>query len=70
VFLDRNGLLTRPDTAGSVALNLAVGVPTVLVLSTATYLLVERPALRLRRPARTPLAASTRLPETASITAP
>jgi peptidoglycan/LPS O-acetylase OafA/YrhL len=51
VFLTRHGLLSRPDNATSVAANLAVGVPIVLAFATATYLLVERPALKLRRPA-------------------
>jgi peptidoglycan/LPS O-acetylase OafA/YrhL len=71
VFLTRHGLLSRPDHASAVAVNLAVGVPIVLVLSTATYLLVERPALRLRRPARAPVAAATRISgEAATITRP
>ena len=52
VFLERHGLLARPDTALNVAVNLAVGVPAVVALSAATYFLVERPALRLRRPLR------------------
>lgn len=60
VLLTRHGLLSRPDNASNVAVNLAVGVPIVLALATATYLLVERPALRLRRPApRLPAAAKT-----------
>jgi peptidoglycan/LPS O-acetylase OafA/YrhL len=54
VFLERHGLLARPDTALNVAVNLAVGAPTVLALSAATYFLVERPALRFRRPLRRP----------------
>jgi peptidoglycan/LPS O-acetylase OafA/YrhL len=71
VFLTRHGLLSRPDNASSVALNLAIGVPIVLALSTATYLLVERPALRLRRPARRPVPATTPLNRTgATITTP
>jgi peptidoglycan/LPS O-acetylase OafA/YrhL len=57
VFLERHGLLARPDTVLHVAVNLAVGLPPVLALSIATYLLVERPALRLRRPSRPPVPA-------------
>ena len=52
VFLERHGLLARPDTALNVAVNLAVGVPAVVALSAATYFLVERPALSFRRPLR------------------
>jgi peptidoglycan/LPS O-acetylase OafA/YrhL len=52
VFLNRHGLLARPDDIGAFAINLSVGIPIVLALATATYLLVERPALRLRRPVR------------------
>jgi peptidoglycan/LPS O-acetylase OafA/YrhL len=71
VFLTRHGLLSRPDNAPNVAANLAVGMPIVLVLATATYVLVERPALRLRRPARSPVAPTTRVPgEAVTITTP
>jgi peptidoglycan/LPS O-acetylase OafA/YrhL len=71
VFLTRHGLLSRPNTAAHVAANLAVGVPIVLALSAATYLAIERPALRLRRTARLAGAATTRISgEIATITTP
>jgi peptidoglycan/LPS O-acetylase OafA/YrhL len=52
VFLTRHGLLTRPDSVSRLAANMAIGIPIVLAVAAASYLLVERPALRLRRSAR------------------
>jgi peptidoglycan/LPS O-acetylase OafA/YrhL len=65
VFLTRHGLVSRPDSVAHVAANLAVGIPIVLAVATASYLLVERPALRLRRPARSAPVTAARRPSEA-----
>jgi peptidoglycan/LPS O-acetylase OafA/YrhL len=52
VFLMQHGLLLRGSGPWQLAANSAVVVPVLGALSSLTYLLVERPALKLRRPVR------------------
>jgi peptidoglycan/LPS O-acetylase OafA/YrhL len=52
VFLLEHGLLLQRVGPWQVAVNAAIAIPVICTLATITYLLVERPALRLRRPLR------------------
>lgn len=59
-FLTREGMLSRPSTTAHLASDLGLGIPIVLVVATASYLLVERPAMRRHRPALGAASASLR----------
>jgi peptidoglycan/LPS O-acetylase OafA/YrhL len=52
VFLAQHGLVLKGDALWHIPVDYAIVVTVVAVLSAITYVAVERPALRLRRPSR------------------
>ena len=52
VFLVQHGLLLKGQALWHVPVDYAIVASIVAVLSAITYVVVERPALKLRRPAR------------------
>jgi peptidoglycan/LPS O-acetylase OafA/YrhL len=71
VFIARHGLAFRGEALWHVPVNYAIVVAAVTGLSAITYLVVERPALHLRRSARLPVTATPLISsEIATVTTP
>jgi peptidoglycan/LPS O-acetylase OafA/YrhL len=54
VFLTQHGLVLKGQALWHIPVNYAIVISVVAGLSAITYLVVEQPALKLRRPVRRP----------------